>query len=493
MQRPMKFARPMPLNINNLDLTDNYKDPHADMMPEGLTDSGLYYEARGGAYPYSCLFGLQGNILSHIAGEFVTQSMLDEQVEEVLPAQYGPAATKSGMIERYRQRWQYIINVHGGRLPLKVRAVPEGLPIPVSNVMFTIKPTDPKCAWLPGWTEGLWQHAWYGSGVFTRSRSVQETQMEFLLVTADPLPDGTYPLLIFSLHDFAFRGVSSVETAAIGAAAHLCNFVGTDTKIGNQYLYQYYGAPRAVGRTVIATEHSIMTMRGRAGEVEAVRQTLAMFPGMICSIVGDSYDIYHFTSEIIGGTFRDEIKKRGAEGKVVVRPDSGDPTVVVPKLLEILGDKFGYTVNSKGYKVLAPCVGIIWGDGIDEFGIRRLYQCLKDNGWSAENLVVGMGGGLLQKINRDTQKVAIKMCYSVINGTLIEVYKDPITDIGKRSKRGDITLVRIGGNYQTVQDNYRNGVAFDVLEDVFENGDLTRFMTYEQVCANRALQMEVAA
>ena len=469
------------LKINSLDLSDSYKDGHNSMMPPGVTESGLYYEARGGEFEYSSLFGLQYNLIAHLEGEFVTQEMLDEQVNEVIPQHMSPTFP-------YNVRmWQHIIDKYAGRLPIEIRAVEEGLPIPTRNALFTVHNLGGEITnALPGWLEGLLEHAWFGSGVFTKSRSVKQIIHEFLVETADPNEAGEYPSLEYQLHDFGFRGVSSVESASIGAAAHLCNFRGTDTKIGMSLLNQFYKAPRAVGRSVPASEHSVMTIRGRGGESAVVKQILDKFPGMVVSIVGDSYDIFNFTDKIIGEEHHAAIQSR-VGGKVVVRPDSGTPSVIVPRLLESLGTCFGYSVNSKGYKVLAPTVGIIWGDGMDLFSIRALFKAVKEAGWSAENLVVGMGGGLLQKINRDSQKVAIKMSYAIIDGKLVEVYKDPITDPGKTSKRGKLGVVNLNGAYRTVQDVQGNGVPFDILQRTFYMGDVTRVMSYDKICANAAI------
>ena len=469
-----------PWNPSSLDKSDSYKDSHDAMMPDGVTESGLYYEARGGEMDFSCLYGLQYTMIAHMEGEFVTQKMLDEQVNDVIPEHMGKTFPYN------KRMWQHIIDKYQGRLPVEIRAVEEGLPIPTGNALFTIRNLGGEITKsLPGWLEGLLEQTWYGSGVFSRSRTVKLIIKEYLDLTADKDETGNYPSLDYQLQDFGFRGATSIESAGIGGSAHLFNFRGTDTKLGMSLLHDYYKAPRVTGKSVGASEHSVMTIRGRNGESIAVGAILDKFPDQIVSIVGDSYDIYNFTDNIIGKEYHSKIQNR--IGKVVVRPDSGNPSIIVPRLLESLGAAFGFTMNSKGYKVLVPTVGLLWGDGMNMFSIRSLLKAVMDAGWSAENIVVGMGSGLLQKIDRDTQKVAIKMCYAIINGELVEVYKEPITDPGKTSKKGKLATVYINGNYRTVNDNYGTGVPFDILQQVFNMGEVTRIMAYDRILKNAAL------
>lgn len=341
--------------------------------------------------------------------------------------------------------------------------------------MITIRNTDPKCFWLPGWLESVLQQVWYGSTVATKSRMVKELVAKYLGETADSL--ATLP---FALHDFGYRGVSSTETAAIGGAAHLINFLGTDTKCAMDLLNQFYDAPRVSGHSVAASEHSTMTTWGRGLEDSAVGNLLEKFPTGILSIVGDSYDIYNFSRNIVGGTYRDIIRSRS--GKVVVRPDSGDPNVVVPTVLDILGEQFGVRENARGFKVLPPCIGVIQGDGMDYYSIQQLFETLKSLHWSTENVVVGMGGGLLQKLNRDTQKVAIKCSYARIDGEDVEVYKQPITDPGKNSKKGKQALIQAGDGTDFRTMSYTGDhFPMDQLETVFLNGQVKRFQTLDEI------------
>ncbi|MEJ1096990.1 nicotinate phosphoribosyltransferase, partial [Pseudoxanthomonas sp. CCNWLW206] len=226
--------------------------------------------------------------------------------------------------------------------------------------------------------------------------------------------------------------------------------LGTDTVSGLQLAKAYYHEPMA-GYSIPAAEHSTITSWGRDNEVQAYRNMLKQFarPGSIVAVVSDSYDIYHAIREHWGKTLKQEVIDSGAT--VVIRPDSGDPVAVVHQCLELLDEAFGHTVNGKGYKVLNH-VRVIQGDGINPISIRAILERITSAGYATDNVAFGMGGALLQRLDRDTQKFALKCSAARVNGTWIDVYKDPVTDKGKQSKRGRMTLLqhREYGSYRTV-------------------------------------------
>jgi nicotinamide phosphoribosyltransferase len=172
------------------------------------------------------------------------------------------------------------------------------------------------------------------------------------------------------------------------------------------------------------------------------------------------------------------------EGTLVVRPDSGVPKDVVLKVIQILGEKLGYTTNAKGYKVLVPQIRVIQGDGVDYESVGGILENLKNHGWSADNIGFGMGGALLQKLDRDTQKFAFKCSEAIVNGERRDVYKDPITDHGKKSKKGRLKLVKDNSGYRTVSESESGQ---DQLEVVFENGEIKKQYTFEEVKENSTL------
>jgi nicotinamide phosphoribosyltransferase len=281
---------------------------------------------------------------------------------------------------------------------------------------------------------------------------------------------GTPELIDFKVHDFGYRGSTSEESAGIGGSAHLVNFMGTDTMAALRLARDYYGEPMA-GFSIPAMEHSTVTSWGRGGEKAAYENMLDRFPTGIIAAVSDSYDVYNACSNIWGKELKDKVLAR--DGVLVIRPDSGEPADVVLNVLDLLGKAFGTTTNSKGYLVLPPQVRVIQGDGIDLDMIGCILGAMKYHGWSADNIAFGSGGGLLQKVDRDTQKFAFKCSAAKINGEWRDVMKDPITDPGKRSKAGRLELLKEGkGVYTTIRWDKDRPLAFSQLRTVFHNGGL---------------------
>jgi nicotinamide phosphoribosyltransferase len=318
----------------------------------------------------------------------------------------------------------------------------------------------------------------------------------FLERTSDE-PEAQLP---FKLHDFGARGVSSLESAANGGMAHLVNFRGTDTVSGVLAARRYYHEDMA-GYSIPAAEHSTITSWGRDNEVAAYRNMLAQFakPGSLVAVVSDSYDIYRAISEHWGKTLREDVIASGAT--LVVRPDSGDPGEVVHKCMTLLDEAFGSTINGKGYKLLKH-VRLIQGDGVNPASIRAILKRVTEAGYAADNIAFGMGGALLQHMNRDTQKFALKCSAARIDGRWVDVFKAPVTDAGKTSQRGRLTLLRHReyGSYKTVAvpedidtiDELPLPAGWEhALETVWENGELLRDWRFEEVRARS--QMETTA
>lgn len=284
----------------------------------------------------------------------------------------------------------------------------------------------------------------------------------------------------FMLHDFGARGASSLESAGIGGLAHLVNFKGTDTIEALVNARKYYHASMP-GFSIPAAEHSTITSWGRDGEYQAYNNMVDKFGGKLYAVVSDSYDLYNAIENIWSKQLRDKIISKA--GRVVIRPDSGDPLVVVPKSIELLGAGFGYTVNKKGYKVLHPSVRLIQGDGVNVKSIDGILYELMKAGWSAENVVFGMGGALLQKVDRDTLKFAMKASAINKSGHWTDVYKEPKTDPGKNSKKGVLSVM---DNFVTIraEDIYLTNKYLgqtDQLGLIFDNGDLIVDETFDTI------------
>lgn len=445
--------------INPIIDTDSYKASHWLQYPPNTTRAFFYLESRGSDRDWNetVFFGLQ-YILKRYFSAPLTQSDVDEAREVI---------TAHGLPFNY-EGWTDLIKAHEGKLPLRIRAVPEGTVVPLHNVLMTVETTDDRFAWLASWFETQLMRVWYAITVATQSYQIKRDVFRFLTETAeDPSAE-----IGFKVHDFGARGVSSQETAAVGGAAHLVNFLGTDTMAALLLHRDFYHAPMA-GFSIPAAEHSTITSWGKDHEEDAYRNMLDRFgkPGALIAVVSDSWDIYNAVEKLWGENLRQQVIDSGA--RIVIRPDSGEPVEVVSKVAQILAEKFGYEMNSKGYKVLNN-IRIIQGDGVNQESVNKILQRLKSEGMSASNIAFGIGGSLLQKVNRDTMKFAYKCSAIVVDGQLREVYKNPITDVQKVSKRGRLDLIRKGTGYETVKMD-----SLDVIEapesamrTVYQDGQL---------------------
>ncbi len=442
-------------------LTDSYKVSHYRQYPPGTEQVYSYFESRGGEFHEVVFFGLQYYLAKYVVGGVVKQQDIDEADAFYREHFGGPMLNRRG--------WEHIVRVHGGRLPVAIRAVPEGTPVPLHNVLMTIENTDPECFWLTNWLETLLVQVWYGSTVATQSREMKKVILRYLQETGDPR------LIHFKLHDFGFRGVSSVETAGVGGAAHLVNFKGTDTVAGLVVAREYYDCPMA-GFSIPAAEHSTITAWGREHELDAFDNMLRQYPTGLVAVVSDSFDIFRACSELWGKALREKVLARN--GTVVIRPDSGDPPEVVCKVLDLLGEAFGAMKNAKGYRVLHPHVRVIQGDGVDYAMLGRILAAAKERGWSADNLTFGSGGGLLQRLNRDTLQFAFKCSAVTVNGQERAVCKEPVTDQGKRSKAGRLKLVRDSDRLATVP---AAAPGKDLLQEVFRDGRLVLRQSFDEI------------
>ncbi|MDD9900242.1 MAG: nicotinate phosphoribosyltransferase [Alphaproteobacteria bacterium] len=487
--------------------TDSYKVSHWSQYPEGTEYVSSYIEARnskyakelGPEYDFAEFFGLQAFIKDYLAKP-IEQDDID--LAELLYEMHGEPFNKEG--------WQYILDKHDGKLPVEIRALPEGTVAKTSNAMAEIINTDPKCYWLTSYVEtALLRAVWYPTTVATKSRILKEITRDFMEGTSDE----PAAAIDFMLQDFGARGVSSMESSGLGGMAHIVNYKGTDTVMGLVASLGYYNkdfdkfleeTPDKPKRAMIkllkkmkeegtplpafsveASEHSTMTIQGREGEKEQIKRLIDKAKeGRIVSIVSDSYDHFHNVMNVFGDEFKEDILEAGRKGgRVVIRPDSGDPVDVIVKTLEILDEKFGTTVNSKGYKVLPPAVRVLQGDGIDMDSMRDILQAVKDKGFSAENLVFGMGGGLEQKVNRDDLSFAQKASAACIKGKWYDVFKDPATSSAKQSKKGRLATIWDGVAFKTIRHAKLKSGQKDQMQVVFRNGEAKNMQTWDNVCS----------
>ena len=478
---------------NNLVLLgDAYKYSHAKFYEDNTTKIYSYLESRGGKFNETVFYGLQMFLKEYLEGVAIIQEELDEAYEYL--------GTKFGVFGRDdvfdKSKFQYIIDVHGGRLPVIIKAVPEGTIVGVKNVLLTIENTDPECFWLTNFLETILLQVWYPITVATLSHEVKKIVREYFDKTSC-LPEEVIEFVIeFVLNDFGFRGVSSVQSAGVGGSAHLVNFRGSDTTIASKRICEYYNTDTVFGLSVPATEHSIMTLKGEAGEYEMMKRTLQKFPTGIVACVSDSYHILRACSQGWGTELRDLVLSRPSEpgNQLVIRPDSGHVINTLKAVFEILFDKFGYTTNDKGFKILPPQVRVIQGDGVNIGSIAEIYEELFKLKISAENIVFGMGGKLLQAdINRDTQNFATKACFAIVNGEERDLVKSPtevdengnLVSSFKKSKQGRLKLVKnADGTFRTVTSREADyELVRDELVEVFKNGEILVDYSFEEIRA----------
>ena len=446
-------------NLSNLILnSDSYKASHWLQYPPGSEYMSSYVEARKGDYEV-VFFGLQAYIKEYLDKPITTADI--DEAEQVIKA-HGLPFNRSG--------WERLVEKHNGYLPIRIQAVPEGSLVPVSNVVCQIVNTDPEFYWLPSYLEtSLLRAIWYPSTVASLSYYCKQVLAAALQKSADSSAG-----LPFKLHDFGARGASSLESVALGSLAHLVNFSGTDSMTALLSASRWYGMTDEMPAfSIPASEHSTMTAWGRDREREAYANMLKQFggEGQTVAVVSDSYDLWNAIDNIWGEELKQQIETMG--GTLVIRPDSGDPAKVVREALERLSDKFGYTVNSKGYKILPDYIRLIQGDGISPLSLGKILDTVMQAGFSADNLTFGMGGGLLQQVTRDTMSWAMKASAIQIDGEWKDIFKDPITSRSKRSKKGRLALVKDdNGKITTVKENTLKDNSSNLLHDVFVDGKL---------------------
>lgn len=461
------------LNRNPILVNDSYKYSQFNQYPEATTEIYSYVESRGGISDRILFFGLQAYIKEYLMRPF-TKHDIDEAEALLIP--HGEPF--------YREGYEYILNKHGGYFPVLIRAINEGTIVPTHVPVATMENTDPTCAWVTSPLEtSFLRGIWYPSTVATISWMARQIIYKYLKETCDD-PDLQ---IDFKLHDFGARGVSSGESAALGGMGHLVNFLGTDTVEALMAARQYYNAG-IVGFSIPAMEHSTVTSWGRNGEVDAFGNMILKNgkPGGLVACVSDSYDLWNAVDNIWGRMLKQMVLNSGAT--IVVRPDSGDPATVIVETIRKLATAYGSAFNKKGYRVLHPSIRVIQGDGITIDSIPVILEAVKQAGFSTENLAMGMGGGLLQHVNRDTFKWAMKCSSATINGKQVDVYKDPVTDPGKASKKGKFAVAVYNGRPTCY--NVGHNVAANMLLPVYCNGELSWEDTFENIRSRAKSQNE---
>lgn len=464
-----------PMSMNPIIDTDAYKVPHWAAIKPGLQHQYVYGECRSGSkYPEISYIGLQMVVQDHFLNPVTDDHILEAQEEA-----YMTFGTKNYFNV---DGWRKVRDT--GYLPMKIMSAPEGLRLPVSNVLFTAESTEDWFApMLNGAFETMAMHFWYPTTVATRSMYIRER--------LKPLVEksGSLELLPFLVNDFGARGTECWMSDYRGGVGHLVHFEGSDNMIASRAIGHYYGY-KGRAKSVWATEHSCALSFGPGqGEYDYVNHQLDNCdPNLPCSIVIDTYDAFNHLKNVWGDPIiMAKIKARNAP--TVGRPDSGEAKYSIERCLEINTSNYGFSINNKGYKVQNDLVRLLQGDGMNEDTIIDLYQDIVDNRWSTDNLLTGSGGGLLQAdMTRDTQRIAIKPSFGIINNEEKNFQKTVATDTTKASKAGKLILHPTApGGYQTFSSAKESPAMFasynNLLKPLYENGNFYP-IKFEKVLKN---------
>ena len=439
--------------MNTIHLTDGYKVDHKSQYPKGTE---LIYanwtprKSRIKGVDKVVFFGLQYFIKKYLQEvfdkDFFGQSKVAaiEQYKRRISTYLGPDAIT----------YEHIGDLHDlGYLPVEIKAIPEGMQVPIRMPMFTIKNTLPEFFWLTNFLETIMSCIiWMPCTSATMSLQYRKILNQYAIQTG-----GDLDFVSLQAHDFSFRGMAGLEAAMLSGAGHLLNFQGTDTIPAIDFLEQYYNTDceeEVIGVSVPATEHSVMCMGTQNEEIETfIRLIEETYPKGIVSIVSDTWDFWKVITEFLP-QLKNKILARN--GKVVIRPDSGDPVKIIcgdeeavpgsPEYkgaVECLWEIFGGTTTKKGYKLLDEHIGLIYGDSITLDRCENICKQLEAKEFASTNLVFGIGSYTYQYVTRDTFGFAMKATYGEVNGKGRAIFKNPQTDDGtKISAKG---LLRLDG------------------------------------------------
>ncbi len=435
-------------------LKDGYKVGHKFQYPEGTT---LVYsnltprKSRNADTNEVVFFGLQYFIKEYLVRQF-DEYFFNRPKEDVI-REY--ARRMDNYLGKDSITYQHIADLHDlGYLPLEIKALPEGTLVPMRVPLFTIKNTSPSFFWLTNMLETLLSAIiWKPCTSATTAFHYLKTFTEFARETVG----NDLSFIPWQGHDFSFRGMSGVEDAVMSGAAHLLSFAGTDTIPAIDFLERYYQADcekKLIGGSVPATEHSVMCMGTQDDEIKTFERLVTeIYPSGVVSIVSDTWDFWQVITEFLPA-LKDKILAR--QGKVVIRPDSGDPVKIIvgdtnapagspayKGAIECMWEIFGGTITDKGYKLLDGHIGLIYGDSITTERQVAILEGLKQKGFASYNVVLGIGSFTYEYVTRDTFGFAMKATYGEVNGIGRDIYKDPKTDDGtKKSAKGLMQVFR---------------------------------------------------
>lgn len=486
------------MRIDPLTAIDFYKSGHRQQYPPGTTLVYSNFTARSAHLSNIPASLFDGHVVFFGLQYFVKQFLQETWDNEFF------FQDRLDVVARYKRRMDTSLgagavpvdHLHAlhrlGYLPIEIKALPEGARVPIKVPCLVLYNTHPAFFWLTNYLEtALSCYLWKPITSATVAYHYRKLLARYAGETG-----GDLAFVPFQGHDFSFRGMSGPMDAALSGAGHLCSFVGTDTVAAIDLIENYYNGnadTELLGCSVPATEHSCMSMGTAESEIETFRRLIQeLYPRGIVSIVSDTWDFWRVVTEYVTA-LKSEILAR--DGKLVIRPDSGDPVKVIcgdPEAaadsparkgaVECLWDVFGGTTTEKGYRVLDSHIGVIYGDSITLPRAEAILAGLKAKGFASTNVVFGIGSFTYQYCTRDTFGFAVKSTYGAVNGVGREIYKDPVTDSGtKKSARGLLCVAKTDAGY-CLRDRQEVLDPPDCcLETVFRNGELVREHAFSEI------------
>lgn len=475
--------------------TDGYKLDHRRQYPAGTEQVLANFTPRGSrieGIDKVVFFGLQHWLLNTLQEQWA--DFFNGDIDQICAGYEDFVLNYAGPNDIGSSQWRALHEL--GYMPLEFKALPEGTEVPLRVPMFTVENTHPDFFWLVNYLETSLSNAlWMPCTSATLSKRMRDLMNEYAVKTGNTPED-----MAFLGHDFSMRGMSGLEAAQISGMGHLTSFTGSDNLPAIRAVKKFYPTDSFVGGGVPATEHAVMCAGGKDDELETYNRLLGIYPNGLLSVVSDTWDLWNVLNNILP-KLKDKIMAR--DGKLVIRPDSGDPVKILmgdpeadpnsPEfkgVVEILWDNFGGTVNAAGYKELDSHIGVIYGDSINYERCKAILEGLVNKGFAAVNVVYGMGSYGFQYQTRDTFGFAVKSTNVVINGVDTPIFKDPKTDNGlKKSLKGRVAVIRNPrGTLLAIDDDTpgtrENLAEADLLETVWKNGEFVKNLTFDQVRVN---------
>lgn len=475
--------------MNALLLTDGYKTGHHQQYPNGTEEVYSNWTPRSSKHaPFACdqvlSFGQQ-YVVKWIHEYFET-NFFKRDKQELCDELRNELSLYLGMDYDV----SHLEELHDlGYLPIKIKSIEEGVEVPIRIPMLSIVNTKKEFYWITNYLETLlstmlWQPMTSASIALCYKRILKKWCLK--------TDKNSLDFLEFQAHDFSMRGMGGLESAMASGMGHAAVFKGSDSLPVIAGMRNYYDAKGFVIGSVNATEHSVMCAGTQQDEIGTFKRLMEIYPNGILSIVSDTWDLWKVIGDYLP-IIKDDILAR--DGKIVIRPDSGDPVdilcgnesegqdnIVKKGVIEALWDVFGGSVNAQGFKVLNPKIGAIYGDSITTERAEKICKRLYDKGFASTNVVLGIGSFTYQFNTRDTFGFAMKATSVVVNGERREIFKDPITDDGiKKSAKGLLKVIKTKNSYELEDQQDEAGEKLGELKQIYCDGKFFNLKDLNQI------------